>query len=94
MVNWIRWCASYIRARKFANSMTSVIHSIHPDAKFKIHTKINKYNLNAVTYNIVTDDDNATGCFILIQEALGVKQNDESSGVANSEMDQGISDNI
>jgi len=79
MVNLIKWILAYIKAVRFARSMEHVIHSIHPDAKFKIHSTISKENLNTVTYNIETIDDKAMGCFILIQEAMGINEHDARS---------------
>lgn len=62
--------------------MECVIHSIHPEAKFKIHSSINRKNANAVTFNIDTEDDKAAGCFILIQEAMGMKENEPRSDLS------------
>lgn len=73
MVNFLKWCIVSIKARRFAKDMECVIHAIHPEPKFSIHHKINKQNLNQVTFNIDTDDDKIMGCFILIQEALNSK---------------------
>lgn len=78
-MNLIKWGLNFIKAKKFAHDMECVIHSIHPDAKFKIHSKISRENLNTITYNIDTADDKASGCFILIQEAMQIKENDASS---------------
>jgi len=75
MINLAKWLLASIKARRFARNMECVIHSIHPEPKFKIHSKIDKHNLNQVTYNIDTDDDKVMGCFILIQEALKVQEN-------------------
>ena len=73
MINLVKWLLVLVKARKFARDMECVIHSIHPEPKFKIHTKVDMHNLNQVTYNIDTDDDKIMGCFILIQEAMGMK---------------------
>ena len=56
--------------------MECVIRAIHPEPKFKIRAQVDRQNLNQVTFNIDTTDDKIMGCFILIQEALRVKEND------------------
>lgn len=72
LINLVKWPFALIRAKRFAKAMEHVIHSIHPEPKFKIHAKINHRNSNQVTFDIDTNDDKVMGCFILIQEALGI----------------------
>lgn len=56
--------------------MECVIRSIHPESKFSIHSKIDRKNLQDITFSIDTTDDKAVGCFILIQEAMRLKKDD------------------
>lgn len=76
LINLVKWPFVLIKAKRFARDMECVIHAIHPEPKFKIHAQVDRQNLNQVTFNIDTTDDKIMGCFILIQEALRVKEND------------------
>lgn len=75
MANLIKWYLNRRKAKHFAKDMECIIHSIHPDAKFKINATVDKENLSSATFNIDTMDDKASACFILIQEALQLKEN-------------------
>lgn len=60
---------------KFSSSMTELIHSIHPDAQFKINCKMVEKGKGELS--IETDDDRAAACFVLFQEAMKLDENDD-----------------
>lgn len=67
-MNPIKYLIEEKQLRKFASSMKDLIHSIHPDAVFKIKHK--RLGSGKVELSIDTKDDRAAACFVLLQEAM------------------------
>lgn len=63
----VQFISDQRKARAFTKSMRDVIHSLHPDARFRIRHKM--LPNDKVELSIDTNDDRAAACFILIQEA-------------------------